>query len=205
MLGLLLNCGKLSYPSKRSAQTFLGRKEELDGAIFILGTKRGVSELFSKQCVKLSLNECISFAVTPIINGVVYNVNLSNIRTDDPSSSAEIRVMAKHYSFQSSSLSSENLVLDNRNSKNFVQAVKIRSKGDIPSAFPVLALVKRWIHTPLVNHGVYLRLQPFNVENLVYHKRVTESTAERRNNRPLLVVQTQAKLPEIDSMSTGNR
>lgn len=151
------------------------------------------------------MNECISFAVTPIINGVVYNVNLSNIRTDDPSSSAEIRVMAKHYGFQSSSLSSENLVLYNRNSKNFVQAVKIRSKGDIPSAFPVLALVKRWIHTPLVNHGVYLRLQPFNVENLVYHKRVTESTAERRNNRPLLVVKTQAKLPEIDSMSTGNR
>lgn len=48
MLGLLLNCGKLSYLSKRSAQTFLGRKEELDGAIFILGTKRGVPELFSK-------------------------------------------------------------------------------------------------------------------------------------------------------------
>ncbi|XP_022800627.1 protein decapentaplegic-like [Stylophora pistillata] len=102
--------------------------------------------------------------------------------------------MVKHYDSQPSSVSSENLVLYNLYTKESVRAVKMRRRGDMSWALPVLALVKRWMRSPLVNRGSYFRLQPFNVEHLVYRK-----------DTPLLVVQTQAKLPEIDSMSIGNR
>lgn len=124
---------------------------------------------------------------------------------DDPILSAEIRVLVKYIGPQPPLPSSENLVLYDMFTQRSIQSVTIQGRGDWSLVFPVLALVKRWIHYPRFNRGVYIMLHKTHLENLVHHKLMIESAGEGRDNRPLLVVQTQSKPQTIDTRSVWTR
>lgn len=91
----------------------------------------------------------------------------------------------------------DHLVLLDQFTQRPVQTVMIQGGGARSVVFPVLDLVKKWIHSPRLNHGVYIRLQS---NNPVFVNGMNASAGIERHNQPLLVVQTQTKPQKVDKL-----
>lgn len=107
---------------------------------------------------------------------------------------------------QSPVLSSENLVLYDQLDQRPVQSVIIKGEGARLVVFPVLDLVKRWIHSPPLNHGVYIRLHSNHLEDedslqVMIDSRIDSTSEAQDNCRPLLVVETLSKPQKVDALS----
>ncbi|KAL9980810.1 hypothetical protein ACROYT_G009448 [Oculina patagonica] len=126
---------------------------------------------------------------------VFFNLNVSNIRIDEPILSAQIRVMVEVVESIAPQpplpSSIDHLVLFDQFNQRPVQTVMIQEGGARVVVFPVLDLVKRWIHSPGLNHGVQLRLQS-------NHSRYKVSVKE--DKKTLLVVKTPPKPQKIDTL-----
>ena len=120
--------------------------------------------------------------------------------------SAKVRVMVKTIGYQPPFASSGNLVLYDQFDQKPVQSVAIQGGDARLVVFPLLPLVKRWLRVPRSNHGVYIRMHSNHEEDgkslrvMLYY-----CTGEVRDNRPLLVVQTQPKPQKVYARSFPKR
>ncbi|XP_078375430.1 protein decapentaplegic-like [Oculina patagonica] len=145
---------------------------------------------------------CVVGQATPGNKGIFFNLDVSDIRSDESILSAKVRVMVKTTGRpQSPVLSSGNLVLYDQLDQRPVQSLALKGGGARLVAFPVLDLVKRWIHSPPLNHGVYIKLHSNHLEDEDSLQVMIDSTGEARDNRPLLVVETQSKPQKVDALS----
>ena len=101
--------------------------------------------------------------------------------------------------------SNGNLVLYDQLDRRPLQSVTIKGGGTTLVVFPVLDLVKRWIHSPRLNHGVYIRLHSNHLQDEESLKVMIDSTGEAKDNRPLLVVETKSKPQKVDTMPFWTR
>ena len=133
-------------------------------------------------------------------------MNTSDLRIDESILSAQIRVMVEMVESIGSQppvpWSGHYLVLFDQFNQRPVQKVIIQGGGAKLVVFPVLDLVKRWIHSPRLNHGVYIRLQSNYPEYEASVNVMVPSTGAATDNRPLLVVQTQTKPQKVDALLT---
>ncbi|XP_078354373.1 protein decapentaplegic-like [Oculina patagonica] len=144
---------------------------------------------------------CLEGQATPGNNGIFYKLNVSDILTNESILSAKVRVMVKIPGRPQSPLpASGNLVLYDQLDQRPVQSVRIKGGGARLVVFPVLDLVKRWINYPHLNHGVYIKLLSNRLEDGDSLLVMIDSTGEARDNRPLLVVETQSKPQKVDTL-----
>ncbi|XP_078353169.1 protein decapentaplegic-like isoform X2 [Oculina patagonica] len=135
-------------------------------------------------------------------NGILFELNVSDILTNESILSAKVRVMVRTTSRPQAPVPAiGNLVLHDQLDQRPVQSVTIKGGGARLVVFPVLDLVKRWIHSPHLNHGVYIKLLSNRLEDGDSLQVMIDSTGEARDSRPLLVVETQSKPQKVDTLS----
>ena len=138
------------------------------------------------------------FSATPGRNDISFKLNGLYIRTDETILSAKIRLMVKTIGPQPPFASSNgNLVLYDQFNHRRLQSVAIQGGEARLVVFPLLPLVKRWLRFPRSNRGVYIRIHSNHQEDEKSLRVMLNSTGEGKDNRPLLVVQTQSKPQKI--------
>ena len=150
------------------------------------------------DCKIIRANTFILFSATPGKNGIFFKLKGLRTRVDETILSANLRVMVKTIGPQPSfSSSNGNLVLYDQFNHKPLQSVAIQAGEAKLVVFPLLNLVKRWLRFPCSNHGVYIRIHS-NHQGDEKSLRVTlDCTSKARDNRPLLVVQTQSKPQKV--------
>ena len=90
------------------------------------------------------------------------------------------------------------LVLYDQLDQRPLRSVTVKGEGARLVVFPVLGFVKRCLHFPHLNHGVYIRLH----SDFPKVKVMFNSTGpEAKDNRPLLVVKARSKARKTDALS----
>lgn len=94
---------------------------------------------------------------------------------------------------------SGHLVLFDHSDHKPVYSVKIQEGGVKSILFPARSLMKRWISSPHLNHGVYIRLQGDLTMNEASLRVIFNATSAGKDGRPLLMVRTLSKPRKEDT------
>ncbi|PFX24704.1 hypothetical protein AWC38_SpisGene10708 [Stylophora pistillata] len=133
-------------------------------------------------------------------NGIFFNLNSSQVRTNKTIKSAEILVTVElHIGSIPTPLWSGHLVLFDHSDHKPVYSVKIQEGGVKSILFPARSLMKRWISSPHLNHGVYIRLQGDQAMNEASLRVIFNATSAGKDGRPLLMVRTLSKPMKEDT------
>jgi len=102
--------------------------------------------------------------------------------------------------------SNGNLVLYDQFKHTPLQSIAIEGVETRLVVFPLLSLVKRWLRFPSSNHGVYIRIHSNHQDDEKSLRIMLDSTGEEaKDDRPLLVVQTQSEPKKIYAGSFQTR
>ena len=131
-----------------------------------------------------------SFTATPESNAVFFNLSVADIGTEERIFSAEIRVMVETTDPQPPVPWHGRLFLYDRRSHSLIHSQVFQEGAANWCVFPAHALVKKWLFSPSLNHGIYFMLKSHDPDVNFVSLTVTADPKVPRNKRPLLVVQT---------------
>lgn len=139
-------------------------------------------------CIYFTI-EFLSFTATTKLNTVFFNLSASDIGTEERIVSVQIRALIKTTVPDSPLPQRGRLVLYDGLSRTAVYSKEFQGGGTRWYVFPARALVKRWIFSPHLNHGVYLKVKS-HVPRVKQSLLVDVNVKAPRNKRPLLIVET---------------
>lgn len=146
------------------------------------------------------------YAGLPGNKGIFFNLSSSQIHTNKIVQSAEILVTVELRIGPIPPLFwSGHLILFDQFDCKPVYSVKIQGGGLKSISFPAHSLVKQWISSPHLNHGVYISLQGDQAMDEASFGVIFNDTSAGEYGRPLLLVRTQSKTEEEDTSFSQKR
>ena len=134
-------------------------------------------------------NKVSFFTATTELNTVFFNLSASDIGSEERIVSAQIRALIKTTVPDSPLPQRKRLVLYDELSRTAVYSKAFQRGGTRWYVFPASALVKKWIFSPHLNHGVYFKMKS-HVPRMKQSLSVEVNVKAPRKKRPLLIVET---------------